>query len=124
MSLSELREEIDEGRRPEPDDHNPFFDLISEIAFGGQCSSDNEQTLTVVVEQIIELLAADIRSLNFWERSAQVSELEGKLLRVFVLSKVEELKAKREYLVTEVMALAKRREKSILCESSEVDEVN
>lgn len=114
LALGELRDEIDQGRKPEQANKGPFFDLIVEIAFGGTCSPEQVVTTQAVVNQIMDILADDIRSLNFWEQPALISELEGKLLRVFILCKVPELKEKRAQVATEVLALAKRREKSIL----------
>lgn len=114
LALEGLREEIDRGRGPEPDRKGPFFDLITAIAFDGRCPADKEISTQTCVDKILELLAEDIRSLNFWEQPALISELEGKLLKVFILSKEPAFKEKRDQIVTEVLALAKRREKSIL----------
>lgn len=123
LALTELRGEIDKGRGPEPDSKGPFYDLIVDIAFEGACPNDIEPTAQTVVDDILEVLATDIRSLNFWERSAQVSELEGKIEEVFILSGVDEFTDKQELLVTEVMALAKRREQSILETADDKNEV-
>ncbi len=114
LALDSLREEIDQGRDPATSNKGPFFDLIVSIAFGGECPEDKAVITHSVVSQLMELLAEDIRSLNFWEQPALISELEGKLLRVFVLSKEPAFKEKRDQLVTEVLALAKRRERTIL----------
>lgn len=119
LALGELRAEIDEGRKPEQASKGPFFDLIIEIAFGGNCPTDQVATVQGAVDQLMEVLSGDIRSLNFWEQPALISELEGKLLRVFILSKNTELKNKRAQLTTEILALAKRREKIILSSDEE-----
>jgi type I restriction enzyme, R subunit len=114
LALSALRDEIDRGRGPQADNKGPFFDVIAAIAFGGSCPPDKEQATQVAVNQILEILGDDIRSLNFWEQPALISELEGKLLKEFVLSRQPAFKEKRSQLVTEVMALARRRERAIL----------
>ena len=114
LALEGLREEIDEGRGAEADNKGPFFDLIATIAFGGGCPPDKVNATQTVVDQIMELLSEDIRSLNFWEQPALISELEGKLLKVFILAKEPAFKDARGQLVTEVLALARRRERSIL----------
>jgi type I restriction enzyme R subunit len=114
LALDALRDEIDLGRGPEPDNKGPFFDLIATIAFDGDCPTGKGKTTQTVIDKIMDLLAEDIRSLNFWEQPALISELEGKLLKVFVLSKEPAFKDNRAQLVTEVLALARRRERSIL----------
>jgi type I restriction enzyme R subunit len=114
LALDALRDEIDLGRGPEPDNKGPFFDLIATIAFDGDCPTGKGKATQTVIDKIMDLLAEDIRSLNFWEQPALISELEGKLLKVFVLSKEPAFKDNRAQLVTEVLALARRRERSIL----------
>ena len=113
-----LVEQIDRGRGPQADERGPFFDLISSIAFGENSPTHLQAKIQAIVDSIIELLSEDIRSLNFWERPVQVSQLEGKLQRVLVLSRIPELKDNRDQLVTEVLALARRRERSILNDKS------
>ncbi|MCR8923201.1 type I restriction endonuclease [Dasania sp. GY-MA-18] len=123
LALTELRDEIDKGRGPEKDSKGPFYDLIVDIAFDDACPNDLEAKVQTTVDDVLEVLAADIRSLNFWERPAQVSELEGKIEEVFILSGVGEFSDKQDLLVTEVMALAKRREQSILKTADDENEV-
>ncbi|MEY4590299.1 MAG: hypothetical protein RL497_2375, partial [Pseudomonadota bacterium] len=113
LALTELRQEIDLGRAA-PNDKGPFFDLIADIAFGKNCPPAKEAAIQALTLKILELLAEDIRSLNFWERPVQVSELEGKIRRVIILSKDAELRSKTDVIVTEVLALARRREADIL----------
>lgn len=119
LALGRLREEIDKGRGPEADTKGPFFDLIVDIAFSTGCPAEKLAFSKSVVAQVMSLLAEDIRSLNFWERPVQVSELRGKLISVFVLSDVSEFRDKRDQLATEVLALARRRERSILSDGNE-----
>ncbi len=114
IALGELREEIDQGRGDAPDNRGPFYDLIVDIAFGGDCPPKHDADTQNLVESILEILGEDIRILNFWEWPAQVSALEGRLEEAFILSSVAEFSEKRDQLVTEVLALARRREKSIL----------
>lgn len=114
FALGELRDEIDRGRSHETQSKGPFFDLIVDIAFGGNGSAIAEKDIQTTVDEVIDVLASDIRSLNFWERPAQVSELEGKLEEVFILSGIGAFAEEQNQLVTEVMALAKRREQFIL----------
>ena len=52
--------------------------------------------------------------MDFWDRPSQVTSLEGKLNKVFILSKEKALVENKAQLTTEVMDLAKRREAEIL----------
>jgi type I restriction enzyme R subunit len=113
LALIDLRAEIDRGRTNSKD-NGPFFDLIADITFGKSVPTDKEEAIRSLTAKILELLADDIRSLNFWERPVQVSELEGKIRRVIILSKDADMRSKTDLIVTEVLALARRRERDIL----------
>lgn len=113
LALTELRNEIDLGRAV-ANDKGPFFDLIVDITFGKDCPQAKEAAIQALTLKILELLAEDIRSLNFWERPVQVGELEGKIRRVIILSKDVDMRSKTDLIVTEVLALARRRERDIL----------
>jgi type I restriction enzyme R subunit len=117
FALTELRQEIDRGRTT-PNDKGPFFDLIADITFGKNCPPTKEAAIQALTLKILELLAEDIRSLNFWERPVQVSELEGKIRRVIILSKDADMRSKTDLIVTEVLALARRRERDILSQAN------
>lgn len=128
LNLEGLREEIDKGRGEDSSSGDPFTDLIVAIAFAGECSEDELIKIVVVVDEIMDTLADTIDTLNFWDRPAQVTTLEGKLNKVFILSKVKALVVNKAQLTTEIMDLAKRREADILdkhrsdddeCESKE-----
>ena len=95
--------------------------MIVDLAFKSSISAGQKTAILIVVGDIIRVLSEEIRTLNFWQRPAQVSELEGKLEEVFILSGIPELMDHQEQLVTEVVALAKRREQSLLNDSDEGD---
>lgn len=114
LELDSLREEIDKGRGDDSGSGDPFADLIIDIAFEGECSGADRACVMAVVDQIMDTLADTIDTLNFWDRPAQVTTLEGKLNKVFILSKVKALIANKAQLTTDVMDLAKRRESDIL----------
>lgn len=123
LQLDSLREEIDRGRGDDSGSGDPFSDLIIDIAFEGECSSRDQAAVTVVVDEIMETLADTIDTLNFWDRPAQVTTLEGKLNKVFILSKVKALIVNKAQLTTDIMDLAKRREADILssAQANEMD---
>ncbi len=123
LQLEGLREEIDKGRGDDSGSGDPFVDLIIDIAFKDECSDADRASVMVVVDEIMETLADTIDTLNFWDRPAQVTTLEGKLNKVFILSKVKALIMNKAQLTTDVMDLAKRREADILS-SAQASEVN
>lgn len=114
LQLEGLRGEIDQGRGADSGSGDPFVDLIIAIAFDGECSDAEQIAVSTVVDQIMDTLADTIDTLNFWDRPSQVTTLEGKLNKVFILSKVKALIINKAQLTTEVMDLAKRREADIL----------
>jgi type I restriction enzyme R subunit len=114
LQLEGLRGEIDKGRGADSGSGDPFIDLIIAIAFDGECSDAEQVAVSTVVDQIMDTLADTIDTLNFWDRPSQVTTLEGKLNKVFILSKVKALIINKAQLTTEVMDLAKRREADIL----------
>jgi type I restriction enzyme R subunit len=114
LQLEGLRGEIDQGRGADSGSGDPFVDLIIAIAFDGECSDAEQVAVSTVVDQIMDTLADTIDTLNFWDRPSQVTTLEGKLNKVFILSKVKALIINKAQLTTEVMDLAKRREADIL----------
>ena len=119
LELESLRAEIDLGRGDKTGAGDPFSDLIIAIAFDGDCSAEDQATIKAVVEQMIEALADTIDTLNFWDRSDKVEELEGKLNKLLILSKVKALITNMPQLTKEIMDLAKRREADILSFSTE-----
>ena len=111
LELETLRDEIDSGERKGSD---PFTDLIASIAFDGDDVEQAKDKIQPVTAKIMDALANTIDGLNFWERALLVDDLSSALDDVFVLSGIPELAQHSEQLVTEVIALAKRREQDIL----------
>lgn len=124
LELGSLREEIDKGRGDDAGSGDPFIDLIIAIAFDGQCSNDEKTAVARIVDDIMDTLAETIDTLNFWDRPSQVTTLEGKLNKVFILSKVKALIVNKAQLTTEVMDLAKRREADILSSAQGKNDAN
>lgn len=114
LELESLRTEIDRGRGDKPDAGDPFSDLIIAIAFDGECSDEDKTAIHAVVDKMMETLADTIDTLNFWDRSDKVEELEGKLNKLLILSKVKSLIVKKAQITKDIMDLAKRREVDIL----------
>jgi type I restriction enzyme R subunit len=123
LQLEDLRAEIDKGRGDDAGSGDPFADLIIDIAFEGECTDADRASVKTVVDEIMDTLADTIDTLNFWDRPSQVTTLEGKLNKVFILSKVKALIMNKAQLTTDVMDLAKRREADILS-SAQSNKVN
>ncbi|MCG8314207.1 MAG: HsdR family type I site-specific deoxyribonuclease [Pseudomonadales bacterium] len=121
LALEGLREEIDRGRGENASSGDPFYDLILSIAFDGECDAEDAVQVGKVVEDVLDTLADTIDTLNFWDRPAQVTTLEGKLNKIFILSKHKALIANKAQLTTEVMDLARRREADILASAKRDD---
>ena len=111
LALEELRDEIQSGERQGSD---PFTDLIISIAYEGNETEEIINLIQLTTVKIMDALANTIGGLNFWERPELIDELASELDDVFVLSGISELATHSEQLVTEVIALAKRREQDIL----------
>ena len=117
VQLGALREEMIAGRGPEASVEDPFYDLVVDLAFDTHNAGSSSPAVRKVIENIIDDLSDNIGNLDFWERDELVSELRGKIKRRLMLSRIPELKEKKEYLATEIVALARRREKVLLGES-------
>ena len=92
---------------------DPFTDLIIDIAFG-ENSDEIVEKVKPLTGQIMDTLASAIGDLNFWERSKLIDDLDAELDDLFVLSGLPEVVEHSDQLVTEVIALARRRERDIL----------
>ena len=114
LELETLREVIDQGRGPDTSAGDPFSDLIIAIAYNGNCSDEVIPAIKNIAEQVLGTLADKIEGLNFWDRANMVSDLEGKLQEIFILSGIPALEESFDQVTTEVMDLAKRRELDIL----------
>ena len=111
LALETLRDEIQSGERQGSD---PFTDLVLSIAFESDESDETVERIQPYTVKIMGALANTIGGLNFWERSDLVDNLASELDDIFVLSGIPELAKHSEHLVTEVIALARRREQDIL----------
>ena len=123
LQLESLRAEIDKGRGDDASSGDPFADLIIDIAFEGKCTDADRASVKTVVDEIMDTLADNIDTLNFWDRPSEVNILEGKLQEILILSDLEVLDSKSEYITAEVMDLAKRREADILS-TAQANETN
>jgi type I restriction enzyme, R subunit len=123
LVLGELREEIIQGRA-DTSTKNPFYDLAVSIAFGSGavCPKEFASSLNKAIDEVMETFGKDIRAKEFWSRPALVSQLEGELIKIFILAGVPALKVHKAQLATELMALMRRREKIIFPDQPDTSE--
>ncbi|HHQ4598514.1 TPA: hypothetical protein ACSP2X_003668, partial [Aeromonas veronii] len=114
LELAALRKDVLAGRGPDAKVEDPFFDLIVSIAFTGGNLAEYVEQVKACLDKIMELLNENIGNLDFWERADLVSDLKGQIKKELFLSRVPQLKAQREQLAVEVVALARRRSAEVL----------
>ncbi|MDO2950389.1 type I restriction endonuclease [Aeromonas simiae] len=114
LELAALRKDVLAGRGPDAKVEDPFFDLIVSIAFTSGNLTEYVEQVKACLDKIMELLNENIGNLDFWERADLVSDLKGQIKKELFLSKVPQLKAQREQLAVEVVALARRRSAEVL----------
>ena len=118
-SLFDLREEVEAGRKPDPDGVSPkaapFYDLIGQLAFGDAGIPEKHQDrIKQLVGDVIERLQDTINIINFWSNAPEISKLKGSLSDLMLLTGIDEIIKHSEKLVTEITALAKVRHEDIL----------
>jgi type I restriction enzyme R subunit len=116
QGLFELRAEVEAGRKDEKDPKSgPFVDLIGQVAFGKEgVPPEHAATVSDLVALIIAKLKRTIGIINFWSNAPEVSKLKGELSDLLLFSGVDEIIAKSDKIVTQVIGLAKVRHKDIL----------
>ncbi|MBU2513988.1 HsdR family type I site-specific deoxyribonuclease [bacterium] len=117
--LEGLREEVKAGREETEDGVDPkeapFFELIINIAFGKEeTSNETRETIKQMVTEAYALIKDRIGIINFWKNGHEVDALKGDLSDLLLLSGIDELIKNYEKLVTEITALAKARNNEIL----------
>jgi type I restriction enzyme R subunit len=120
QELLGLREEAQQGRRKgEFQDVSaqeaPFYELIKIHAFGEQELSKKEhEALRKLVQAVFEELSRTIGRVNFWQKPADVQALRGKLTQRLLTSGLEQVTNNRHQIATDLVELAKNRERDIL----------
>lgn len=119
IELGSLRHEVEQGRKSGDDGgmeagDRPFFDLICHLAFGTQgCPENQREKVIELVKRTIDSLQDTIGIVNFWTRPVDVSALRGELSDIFLFSKIPEIEAQSEKIVSDIVALAKARHQEL-----------
>ena len=118
QKLLDLRAEAAAGRQEEIEGVGrqaaPFYDLIGQIAFGGEIPPQHVPQVKKLVAQVLERLIDTIGIVDFWRNDPEIASLRGNLTDLMLFSGVDQLVSHREELVTEIAALAKVRHRDIL----------
>lgn len=85
-----------------------YIELIVAIAFDGACPAQLNNTMITIADDVLTAL----NDVN-WHNITAVSQLEGRLNRIFILSKSKSLQSKKAELTAAVIELAKNLERSV-----------
>ena len=66
------------------------------------------------MDDVLAKLGRTIGMVNFWNNPADVADLRGELSDLLLFSNIDAIVDKSDRIVTEIMALAKVRQKDIL----------
>ncbi|MDO3377192.1 type I restriction endonuclease subunit R [Geoalkalibacter halelectricus] len=118
LELSKLREEMKAGRMAEGSpvlaQIAPFYGVITMIT--GMSSDDPEtvKQLAPVTETVCGILRQYLTIANFWAKNSEIQKLESEIEDALWLSGVPALSEESKHLTTELINLAKIREKELL----------
>jgi len=114
--LCGLRDEVQAGRSEHQveglsPEAAPFYDLVGKLAFGDDgVPPEHAEEVKKLVREIIDELGRTIGRINFWQRDGEVQKLKGDLSFKLSTCPVEAVVENRDQIVTEITALARRRE--------------
>ena len=117
-AMCELRSEMHKGRQNEIkgiDKHEaPFYDLVLDIVYKGQIINDSDlENIKPIIKELIQEFQSNITISNFWNKPTEIEELSGKMIEIIYIGAskngLNQLIEKAENVVTEIMALAKKR---------------
>lgn len=96
-----------------------FYDLIVQIAYDkSELNKQQSKKLVEFVHKAIEELSDFIDIINFWENPAEVKNLRGKLTDLIYLSEDNQLIESKDKVISEVMALIRKKDNQLLGRSS------
>lgn len=114
LLLGDLRVEVLQGRGLSAGQDEPFFDLITDLAFKEGGLAEYIEEVQAISKNIVQDIIHKIKGVNFWDREDElVKPLYQKLREHFILSDVPQLEEHAELLATEILSLAKKRDQKI-----------
>lgn len=117
--LAGLRKEAEAGRKQDVGGVSvkaaPFYDLIGQTAFGkGGVPIGCAEATKQLVDSVLAKLRDTIGRVNFWNKPADIADLRGELSDLLLFSNIDAIEDKSDRIVTEIIALAKVRQRDIL----------
>jgi type I restriction enzyme R subunit len=118
-----LRTELEAGRKEDSiegisAEEAPFYDLIIDIAYGMNADDDVLEQLKPVVNKIIPLIKKEIKISRFWKKKDEIAKLRGKIEDIILVTagelSLDHVIDKTDKIVTEILALAKKRHYNLL----------
>jgi hypothetical protein len=117
--MKSLREEMKQGRKAEdagldPVRYAPFYDMLKEIAFGGQAPGKGQgDAVKKAVINVVDVISIEIAKIGFWGNDAKEKHLRGLIDDILLYSGVDPLVEKKGQIVIEFMKLARNRTKEL-----------
>jgi len=114
-SLMKLFEEIKAGRKEGEDGLDtkiemPFYDLLVNVAFDDKdIPDDTKEIVKTLIKESVKMISERTRLVDFWKRAPEQDSLKRELRDILVFSDVDEIINTEEEIITEFMALAKRK---------------
>jgi hypothetical protein len=94
---------------------SPYTVLGLLIGIVGVCTGATDAAVAQqLVNDMLAKLRATIGMVNFWNKPADVADLRGELSDLLLFSNIDAIADKSDRLVTEIVALAKTRQRDIL----------
>ena len=125
--LIDLRSDLEAGRKEGSiegisAEEAPFYDLIIEVAYGKEASNEVMHQLKPVIAKVLPLIKKEIKIARFWKKKDEVEKLRGKIEDIILVIagelNLDPVINKTDKIVTEVLALAKKRHHNLLNEDS------
>lgn len=125
--LIDLRSDLEEGRKEGSIEgitleEAPFYDLIVDIAYGKEASNEIMHQLKPIITQVLPLIKKEISIARFWKKQDEVEKLRGKIADIiFAIAGELDLDPvidKTDKIVSEILALAKKRHHNLLNDNS------
>ena len=115
IELTKVREEMTQGREASksdiPSHIAPFYDRILDLGKIAEADAKSRKKVREITERVYEELAEYLAIPNFWDKHSEQKQLECRIQDALEFSGVKELKGKAKHLTTELINLAKHREK-------------
>ena len=119
VELEKLRTEAIDGRQRGEEGMTKeattlYAHIANQVFTNGEVPTEAKLKMKPLMERIVEILQADIGSINFWDNSDKQKKTRSQIKTALTLSGIKELKGDRERIAIEIMKLAKNRHGELL----------